>query len=89
MLKHSSSLFSQMYIATNTREGDLDLFFSLEVYASQSMAESEEALHFIKKSVIIRCLGKAVSVSNKTISVDQTISYIIVALLMVGNSFKG
>lgn len=76
ILKHSSSLFSQMYIATNTREGDLDLFFSHEVHAfPPSMAESEEVMYSSKKSEIIHCLEKAVSESNNPISVEQTMSY--------------
>ena len=76
MLKHSRSLFSQMYIATNTREGGLDLFFSHEVHAfPPSMAESEGVMYSTKKSEMIHCLEKAVSESNKTMSVDHTMSY--------------
>ena len=76
ILKQSSSLFSQMYIATNTREGDLDLFFSHEVHAfPPSMAESEEVMYSTKKSEIINCLEKAVSESKMTLSVDQTNAY--------------
>ena len=71
MLKHSCSLFSQMSIATNTHEGDLDLFSSYEIRAfPPSMAKSEDVMYFTKKSEINHCLEKVVAKSKKTISVD-------------------
>ena len=69
MLKQSSSIFIQIYIATNTREVDLDLFFSHDVHAFPTpMANTEEFLYSTKIPEIIHCLDKAVTASNNIIS---------------------
>ena len=69
MLKQSSSIFIQIYIATNTHEVDLGLFFSHDVHAFPTlMANIEKFLYSTKIPEIIHCLDKAVTESNNIIS---------------------
>lgn len=75
-LKQNCSLFSQLYISCQVREGNLDDFFSHENQNSPPSISQHGKLRFGQKSQLLECLENTLSDQDTTESPDVQVKVI-------------
>ena len=65
LAKSDCSLFSKLYIACQTRSGDLDMFFNHENQPNPPALSVDGNLRFGSKSDLLSCLESVTDISKK------------------------